>query len=334
VALYLAAAGVGRIGIIDPDRVDETNLQRQILFDESDIGSSKALSAQRRLTWMNSDLLVDAIPERLTAANALSIISGYDLVVDGTDNFAAKFLINDAAYRLGRPVIFASISRMEGQMSVFCTEEGPCYRCLYPSPPKAWVPNCAEAGVLGPVAGVMGSMQAVEAIKLLVGLPTLAGRLLMWDALRMQTRTMTLSKRPGCTICSRSREAVELSDLVEQCESQADALEVTAHELQELIRRQKVQLIDVRELEEWHEGHLPDAMHFPLSSLKRGEMPHLRSQETVVLYCQSGKRSRQAIELLVNGQDISIETLAHLRGGLNSWPNELTPKFLSNPQAC
>ncbi|MFL5812409.1 MAG: ThiF family adenylyltransferase [Bdellovibrionia bacterium] len=324
VSLYLAAAGVGRIGLIDPDRVDESNLQRQIVFREQDQGEFKALQAKKHLKELNSSIQIDALPDRLTAENALEIMAQYDVIVDGTDNFSAKFLINDAALRLGKKVVYGSISRMEGQLSVFGADGGPCYRCLYPAAPKAYVPNCAESGVLGAVAGVIGSMQAIEAIKVLVGLPALVGKLFIWDALSMRARTLGIEGKSDCPACSLPRESIELVDLPVQCRALGPAAEIDSSGLQKLLMESPqlhVRLIDVREEDEWKVGHLPRAELFPMSLIRLGEKPTLDSECITVLYCQSGIRSREALERLLEMEPQHSGKFFHLKGGLNSCPD-------------
>ena len=283
-ALYLAAAGVGHLGIVDFDRVDLSNLQRQILHGTSDVGRSKLESARRRITDINPHVRLTSYQTRLTAANALEIIRGYDLVVDGTDNFAARFLVNDACVLLGVPNVYGSIFRFEGQASVFATAEGPCYRCLFRSPPPdGLVPSCAEGGVLGVLPGLVGMIQATEAIKLLLGTgEPLVGRLLLVDALSMEFRTVRVRKDPRCPACG-TREIRELRDEVSACrtagtEEAVPEIEPRALALR-LARGDDVVLVDVREPHEWTICRLEGALLVPIGTLDEAEET-LRSRRT------------------------------------------------------
>ena len=323
-ALYLAAAGVGTLGLIDPDLVDLSNLQRQVLFAEADVGVPKVEAAGRRLAEANSRLRLVLHPEALTTANALRTLSGYDVIVDGTDNFSAKFLINDAAVRLGLPVVHGTISQFEGRVSVFWAKHGPCYRCLHPRPPKTHIQNCAEAGVLGGVAGVVGTIQAVEALKLVASegldngpLRPLLGRLFVVDMASMETTQYPIRKNATCAVCSVSADSVVLEDVGPRaCGSMtadvADAL--TAERL--AAQFGDYLLVDVREADEWTQGHLAGAVNWPLSRLVRGEWPELQAlSKPCVVYCQAGVRSARALELLRP----RAPRLRHLAGGLNAW---------------
>lgn len=319
--LYLAAAGVGRIGIVDPDKVDETNLQRQVLFDTSDLGSPKSDAALKRLRDLNPAIEVTAYPTSLRADNALEILSRYDVIVDGTDNFAAKFLINDAGARLGKPVVHGSISKFEGRVSVFWRGRGPCYRCLYPKPPEAEIANCAETGVIGGVAGIVGSAQAMEALKLLVfgeWKPEwlLIGRLLAIDALTMSIDCFEIATDPACPICSASAEQIPLQDLATHCLA---GNEVEASAVPALLA-QGAQIIDIREQNEWLSGHIPGSLHWPLSKMESGELPAALGMRLCILYCATGKRSSRALALLSSK---GITEAKHLRGGLRSWTGPL-----------
>jgi sulfur-carrier protein adenylyltransferase/sulfurtransferase len=322
--LYLAAAGVGTLGIVDFDRVDEINLQRQILFDSTEVGKLKVDVAKRRLEGLNPEVLIETYPCGLTAGNALKILSHYDIVIDGTDNFAAKFLINDAAVRLGLPVVYGSISRFEGQVSVFWAKHGPCYRCLYPVCPDTPVMNCAESGVLGAIAGIIGSMQAAETIKLAIQgtdlgpLAPLLGRLFVLDCATMAPFIFQVPKKTGCPACSIPVDQIHLSDLTEVCVAKLEELSVMEL-MNEIGRKDKsVALIDVREAEEWHDGHIPGAVNVPLSLLsKTRTLPAgLGLLRRVVVYCQSGMRSRQAARIFI---ECGVPSVAHLRGGMVAW---------------
>src|SRR5688572_28933532 len=294
-ALYLAAAGVGRVGIVDFDAVDPSNLQRQVLHDTSGVGSLKTTSARARLEALNPHVHVDAIDEELTSANALEIIGEYDVVVDGTDNFKTRYLTNDACVLLARPNVYDSVLRFEGQASVFETPDGPCYRCLFREPPPpGLVPSCAEAGVLGVLPGLIGTIQATEAIKLIVGIgDSLAGRLLLVDALRMHFRTIRVRRDPECPACG-TREIRELIDYDEFCGTSRSAdtkrmvpgvRELTPRELAERLRRgEAVDLIDVREPHEWRIARIDGARLVPLNRIE-ASVSNLSRERDIVLYC-------------------------------------------------
>jgi sulfur-carrier protein adenylyltransferase/sulfurtransferase len=312
VSLYLAAAGVGTIGLVDFDVVDATNLQRQILHGTSDVGRLKLDSARDRLQEINPHVVIEGYRERLTSGNALEIIAGYDVVVDGTDNFPTRYLVNDACVLLGRPNVYGSIFRFEGQNSVFWGEQGPCYRCLFAEPPPpGLVPSCAEGGVLGVVPGIVGTIQAMEAIKLILGLgDSLVGRLLILDAMRMKFRELRLKKDPDCPICGESPRIRELIDYERFCgfdtEQTGEGMddqetpEMTVTELkQRLDRGEELTIIDVREPHEWDIGNLgpQGAKLIPLGELpqRAGEIDR---EATVVLQCRSGARSEKELHFL------------------------------------
>src|SRR5436309_2761046 len=295
-ALYLAAAGVGRLGLVDFDRVDESNLQRQILHGTASVGRPKLESAKARLADLNPGVRVDTYEQRLSSDDALDVIRPYDVVVDGTDNFPTRYLVNDACVLLGKPNVYGSIFRFEGQASVFDARVGPCYRCLFPEPPPPGVvPNCAEAGVLGVLPGVIGSIQATEAIKLLIGAgDTLVGRLLLYDALEMRFREMRLRKDPSCPICGENPSIRELVDYEELCgvkRPAADPNAVTARELAERLERgDDVLVVDVREPHELAISSLPHGsrvLHMPLRTLP-GRVAELPRERTLVLMCHRG----------------------------------------------
>lgn len=331
-ALYLAAAGIGRIGIVDFDTVDLSNLHRQLLHDTSRVGESKTASARDRLRAINPHVHVEPIDEELTSSNALEIIGEYDVVVDGTDNFKTRYLTNDACVLLERPNVYGSVLRFEGQASVFATPDGPCYRCLFREPPPpGLVPSCAEAGVLGVLPGLIGTIQATEAIKLIVGVgDSLAGRLLLVDALRMQFRTIRLRRDPECPACG-TREIRELIDYDEFCGTSRSAdtnqtaprvRELTPRELAERLRRgESVDLIDVREPHEWRIARIEGARLVPLNRIE-ASVSNLSRERDIVLYCHHGFRSRAAAEFLVAQ---GFQGVWNLSGGIDRWSAEVDP---------
>lgn len=329
-AMYLAAAGVGTLGIVDADRVDETNLQRQILHGTSDLQRSKTDSARDTLAEINPFVAVQLYPERLTSDNALNIASEYDILLDGSDNFPTRYLINDTGVLLKKPVIYGSIFRFEGQVSVFATDEGPCYRCLFRDPPPpGLIPSCAEAGVFGVLPGIVGTIQATEAIKMILGIgDTLAGRLLLIDALTMQFRTMDLRRDPGCPACG-TREIQELIDYEEFCgmknaeQEELPAIgSISASELSlRLAKGDQLNVIDVREPFEWQIGRIPGARLIPLREVM-SHADELRNAKETVLYCHSGMRSmRAARELAAAG----LRGLFNLDGGIDAWSRDVDP---------
>ena len=329
-ALYLAAAGVGRIGIVDFDTVDLSNLQRQVLHDTARVGSRKTSSARTRLEAINPHVHVETIDGELTVANALDIIREYDVVVDGTDNFKTRYLTNDACVLLGRPNVYGSVLRFEGQASVFATADGPCYRCLFREPPPpGMVPNCADAGVLGVLPGLIGTIQATETIKLLLGAgETLAGRLLLVDALRMRFRTIQLRRDPECPACG-TRELTELIDYDEFCGTTRTEVpysrmpvvrEVTPRELAERLQRgDAIDVIDVREPYEWRIAHLEGARLIPLGRFG-ADWSSLPRDRDIVVYCHHGTRSQAAAEFLTaRGYD----AVWNLAGGIDRWSTDV-----------
>ena len=330
VAMYLAAAGVGTIGLVDYDNVDLSNLQRQILHGSAALGSSKLDSARERLRDINPHLQIDPYPTRLTSANALEIARGYDLIVDGTDNFATRYLINDTSVLLGIPNVYGAVHRFEGQASVFGYTDGPCYRCLFREPPpRELVPSCAEAGVLGVVPGLVGTIQATETIKLLLGLgDTLVGRLLTVDTLTMAFRTIEIQRDPDCPACG-TREITELIDYDEFCngsyvvdESRVEVKEIEPARLAErLATGDDLEIIDVREPFEWQLGHIPGARHVPLDRIT-DEIPRLDKGRETILYCKVGVRSRFAAEQLA---DAGLSEVRNLTGGILRWIDEVDP---------
>ncbi len=330
-ALYLAAAGVGRIGLVDFDVVDYTNLQRQIIHGTNDVGRPKLHSARDRILEINPNVEVVLYETAIDSSNALQIMASYDVIIDGTDNFPTRYLTNDACVLLGKPNVYGSIFRFEGQASVFDASKGPCYRCLFPEPPPpGLVPSCAEGGVLGVLPGVIGTIQATEAIKLLLGEgESLIGRLLLYDALEMRFDEVRLRKDPDCPVCGEHPTVTELIDYVQFCGlDPADALEpdweITPRELQEkMTNGNRPVLLDVREPHEWDISHLKGALLIPQDKLP-GRMSELDSADEIVLYCRSGQRSARALNLL---HDAGFRKLKNLRGGINAWAREVDPSL-------
>lgn len=335
--LYLAAAGVGRIGLVDFDKVDLTNLQRQILFDTNDIGRPKIEAATNRLRNLNPDIQIDTFETRLTSENALDILKDYDIVVDGTDNFPTRYLVNDACVILGKPNVYGSIFRFEGQITVFAYPGGPCYRCLYPEPPPpGLVPSCAEGGVLGVLPGIVGAIQAAETLKLIIGKgEPLVGRLLLFDALAMRFRELKLRKNPECPVCGQHPTIKKLIDYEEFCgirgeesasPAQAAVPEITPRELKSrLDRGDDLFILDVREPHEFQicnlGGHL-----IPLGELSR-RVNELDSSREIVAHCRSGKRSAEAVEFL---RGAGFRKVLNLKGGILAWSDEVdasVPKY-------
>jgi adenylyltransferase/sulfurtransferase len=336
VALYLAAAGVGTLGLVDFDSVDLSNLQRQILHGSSGIGSPKIDSARDRLKDINPNVHVEGYETRLTAGNALDIARDYDLIVDGTDNFATRYLVNDTAVLLGIQNVYGSVYRFEGQASVFGAPDGPCYRCLFREPPPPdLIPSCAEAGVLGVVPGLVGTIQATETIKILLGVgETLVGKLLLIDAMTMAFRTLEIRRDPECPACG-TREITELMDYDELCgdtvqsgtssdsETSSGAVtEIQPSQLaQRLERGEKLEIIDVREPYEWQIGHIPGARLVPLGQIAE-EIPRLDKRRETILYCKVGGRSMNAAKQLASAGVADVRNLA---GGILRWIDEVDP---------
>ena len=330
VALYLAAAGVGTIGLVDFDAVDLSNLQRQILHGSAAVGSSKIDSARDRLRDINPNVQVESYATRFTSGNALEIARGYDLIVDGTDNFATRYLINDTSVLLETPNVYGSVYRFEGQASVFGATNGPCYRCLFREPPPPHlVPSCAEAGVLGVVPGLVGTIQATEAIKMLLGLgDTLVGRLLTIDVMTMAFRTIEIQRDPECPACG-TRTITELIDYDEFCGG-TTAAENTGRAVQEIQPSQlaerleggeELEIIDVREPYEWQIGHIPGARLVPLDRIA-AEIPRLDKRRETILYCKVGVRSMYAAQQLA---DAGVSEVRNLAGGILRWIDEVDP---------
>ncbi|MFI5244341.1 MAG: ThiF family adenylyltransferase, partial [Gemmatimonadales bacterium] len=330
--LYLAAAGVGHIGLVDFDVVDVTNLQRQILHGTKDVGRSKLASARERIADINPFVELTTYETALTSQNALGIVGKYDLVVDGTDNFPTRYLVNDACVILGKPNVYGSVFRFEGQASVFGTKDGPCYRCLFPEPPPpGMVPSCAEGGVLGVLPGLIGMIQATEAIKLILGIgDSLAGRLLLVDALGAQFRTVKIRKNPACPACG-TREITKLIDYDEFCgirpeaggRKPEDAMpEITPVELERRLRAGNVELIDVREPHEWDIARIPGARLIPLGNFPAA-IPSLDRTRDIVVHCRSGVRSGKAVRQL---QAAGFTRVKNLAGGILRWTDDVDPR--------
>lgn len=330
-AFYLAAAGIGTLGLVDFDTVDESNLQRQILHSTKDIGRPKVVSATEKLTALNPDLNVVQITDRITSDNALQLFAEYDVIVDGTDNFATRYLVNDACVLLGKPNVYGSIFRFDGQATVFFPPHGPCYRCLYPEPPPAeLVPNCAEGGVLGILPGIIGVIQATETVKIILGRGrTLQGRLMLYDALDMSFREMKVRKNPKCPICGPNKTITGLIDYEAFCSggnlatsSHAPAAELppvremTPKELSaRLGRGDSLLVLDVRNPEEIEICRLDGSTVIPLPELPR-RLSELDKSREIVVHCKSGRRSLKAIEIL---QEAGFRDLHNLTGGILAW---------------
>ena len=341
VLMYLAAAGVGRIGIVDYDVVDVTNLQRQIIHGTKDVGRLKIDSAADRLTDINPHLVIDKHAHPFTSANALEIIQSYDIVIDGTDNFPTRYLVNDACVITGKPNVYGSIFRFEGQLSVFGTPDGPCYRCLFPEPPPpGLVPSCAEGGVLGILPGTIGAMQATEAVKLLLGIGRpMIGRLMIYDALEMDFMELKVEKKEDCPVCGKNPTVTELIDYEQFCGMPAHDHSdyttgdlnmsdktavpgITVHELKaRLDAGESIKILDVREPHEWDISNLEKYGSFliPKDSVV-GRADELDPDVEMVVQCRSGGRSADVIRWL---QPLGFNNLLNLEGGINLWATEI-----------
>ncbi len=327
--MYLAAAGVGTLGLADFDVVDLSNLQRQLLHGTKDVGRPKLASAMDTLADINPHVTLIPHEGPLTSANAMGILQGYDVVVDGTDNFPTRYLVNDACVLLGKPNVYGSIFRFEGQASVFKTPDGPCYRCLYPEPPPpGLVPSCAEGGVLGVLPGVIGAIQAMEILKLLLGKgEPLIGRLLAFDALGMRFRELKLRKDPECRLCGPNPTVRELIDYPAFCgvskhEEGLAVGDITVTELKDLIdRRADFDLIDVREPHEFEIGRIPGSRLIPLNTLE-GRLGELDPKRRIVMHCKSGGRSRKACDLLLAK---GFKDVSNVAGGILQWAQAIDP---------
>ena len=330
--LYLAAAGVGRLGLVDFDLVDFSNLQRQVIHGTPDVGRPKLHSAKDRIAAINPDVRVDLYETRLTSANALKILEPYDVVIDGTDNFPTRYLVNDACVLLKKPNVYGSIFRFDGQASVFYPGRGPCYRCLYPEPPPPGeVPSCAEGGVLGILPGLIGCVQATEAVKLLLGKGSpLVGRLMLYDALEMSFREFKVRRNPKCPACGDNPTVTKLIDYEQFCgvrgqESPAaasDADEIAPEDLKRRMDRgENVFILDVRNPEEFRIGRIPGSVLVPLPELPQ-RFGELDRERELVVHCKSGMRSAKAIAFL-KGQ--GFRRLVNLKGGILAWADRVDP---------
>jgi len=333
VLIYLAAAGVGTLGIVDFDTVDESNLQRQIIHGQADIGRPKAQSAAETLASINPLLTVVCHEQRLAADNARTLFAGYDLIVDGTDNFATRYLVNDAAVLLGKPYVWGSIYRFDGQVSVFWADYGPCYRCLYPEPPpQGMVPSCAEGGVLGVLAGTIGSLQATEAIKVIAGIgQPLVGRLLTYDATVTRVRTLAIRKDPQCAVCGTSPTVRDLVDyeafcgtLSEEAAAAARDRTISVADLTGILASgEPVALIDVREPAEHEIVAIPGSINIPKSAFFVGDAVRTLPQDRrIILYCKGGGRSAEVLAVLARN---GIDSAVHVGGGVLAWVRQVEP---------
>jgi adenylyltransferase/sulfurtransferase len=330
VSLYLAAAGIGRIGLVDYDVVDSSNLQRQVIHGTSTVGKLKVESARAKLLDLNPEIQIDVYNEPYTSENALRIAKDYDIILDGTDNFPTRYLTNDVAVFLGKPNVYASIYRFDGQVSVFYAKEGPCYRCLFPEPPPpGLVPSCAEGGVLGVLPGTIGTLQATEALKVLLGIgEPLIGKLLLYNALDMSFDFVKLKKNPKCRVCGPDADIKELIDYEAFCGvpshdheegSAGETWDITVQELAERVKTNHLKLVDVREPHELEISRLPNATNIPLGQLA-ARLSELDSAEDMVLFCKSGARSTRALELLTSA---GFKKVKNLKGGINAWAREV-----------
>jgi sulfur-carrier protein adenylyltransferase/sulfurtransferase len=355
-ALYLAAAGVGKIGLVDYDVVDWTNLQRQVIHGMSTVGMSKLDSAEIRLRDLNPDIIIEKYNVPLTSDNALELLEPYDIIIDGTDNFPTRYLVNDACVKLGKPNVYGSIFRFEGQLSVFYAKEGPCYRCMFPEPPPpGLVPSCAEGGVLGILPGTIGTMQATEAIKLLLGIGTpMIGRMMLYDALEMSFNTIKVRKNPDCPVCGKHADAIELIDYEQFCgmpahdRSSFSTIEpgfeemphITVRELQAQMdaHNPDVVVLDVRDPHEWEISALPGTLRIPKGDIQQAKnavlagrklfeetvLAQIPKDKTLLVHCRSGKRSADSINFLREvGYDAS--KMYNVAGGILAWAKEIDP---------
>jgi adenylyltransferase/sulfurtransferase len=312
---YLAGAGVGHITVIDADRVDVSNLQRQVLFTEADTGQPKAERAAAHLADLNSEITVRAMTERLDAGNIQRLFEDHDVIVDGSDNFDTKFLIGDASLKFGVPVVYGSTVGLEAQVTVLDPDRGPCLRCLFPHPPDGWVPNCAEAGVLGPLVGIAGAVQATETLKLLAcdgqtsELEPLIGRLWTLDARDMRVRALRFERREACPACRADPSSISLPDAPR--DGGISLAPATAAALEDVC------FVDVREPDEWRRNRIPGAVNLPLSRLMAGQQPEAEGDGTLVVYCERGPRGEAAARLL---QQAGFGKVRNLGGGIAAWP--------------
>lgn len=313
---YLAAAGVGRLGIVDPDLLELSNLQRQILYQTTDLQQNKASLAKAKLQALNPHVEIICYPQRLSAANALEIIADYDIVADGSDNFATRYLVNEACFRLEKPNVFASVSQFTGQCTIFTADNGPCYRCVYEQFPNAdEIPNCSEAGVLGVLPGILGSIQANEVLKLILGLgDSLIARLLQLDSLQMKFQELAIPRNPNCQLCSKPATETLFDLVLPSCEMSPEKLPaITMRELNALQKNSKVFLLDVREVFEHQQNNLGGVL-IPLAELPN-RLEELNPLQPIVVYCQSGRRSQRALKIL---QDAGFVGMRYLLGGMDA----------------
>lgn len=335
VLMYLAAAGVGTIGVIDFDNVEENNLQRQIIHATDKVGTSKVESARIVINNLNPNIKVETYNEKLDSKNALGIIKKYDVVIDGSDNFPTRYLVNDACVLLKKPLAYGSIFRFEGHTSVFNYENGPCYRCMFPNPPpRDAVPSCAEAGVLGVLPGIIGTIQATEALKIILGIgETLSGRFLVYDALSLNFRELKLGKNKNCPICGESPRIKELMDYEEFCDTKEEEEkflegdEISVRQLKNMIDdHEGFVLVDVREEHEWDICKIQGAKLIPMSQIMNdniGILEHIEKDKKIVLHCHTGARSLAVLQLLKNK---GFKNLRSLAGGIDAWANEIDPQ--------
>jgi molybdopterin/thiamine biosynthesis adenylyltransferase/rhodanese-related sulfurtransferase len=333
VALYLAAAGVGHIGLVDYDVVDFSNLQRQVIHGTSGLGELKVESARQRMLDINPDIQVDVYNEPFTSENAMRIAQDYEILIDGTDNFPTRYLVNDLCVLTGKANVYGSIFRFDGQVSVFDARYGPCYRCLFPEPPPpGLVPSCAEGGVLGVLPGTIGTLQATEALKLILGIgEPLVGKLMLYNALDMSFDFVKLRKNPNCKVCGANPEVTELIDYEAFCGvpghdhdegAVGGGWDIEPLELQQRIAQgNHLRLVDVREPHELEISHIEGASLIPLGQLA-GRLPELDSAEDIVLFCKSGSRSARALELLLSA---GFRKVKNLKGGINAWVRQVDP---------
>jgi adenylyltransferase/sulfurtransferase len=334
IAMYLAAAGVGKLGLVDYDRVEISNLQRQVIHDIHAEGELKAISAAKRLTDLNPEIEVDPLPVLFNSDNARQVSAGYDIIVDGTDNIPTRYLLNDLAVLTKRLYVFGSIFRFEGQVSVFGASDGPCYRCLFPEPPPPGViPSCSTAGVMGVLPGIIGSIQAAEVIKLINGAGNpLIGRLLLFDALEMSVETVRVRKRPGCPVCGEKPTVTDLINYEDWCHTgitdqtglPASEDDIEPEEVARMIKEnEKVILLDVREEFERAISNLPDSIGIPIPELAN-RLSQIQKDQNVVIYCRNGIRSLEAAALLKNA---GFTHVRNLRGGINAWAERVDTKL-------
>jgi adenylyltransferase/sulfurtransferase len=325
-AMYLAAAGVGTLGLVDFDVVDPTNLHRQVLYSVEDVGRPKLEVAAARLHGLNPDLKVEPHQVTLDASNALQLVSGYDVILDGTDNFTARYLVNDACVMVRKPNAWGSVSRFEGQATVFAADNGPCYRCLHPEPPPpGLVPSCAEAGVLGVLPGIIGTIQATETIKLLLGIgEPLVGRFIVYDALRMRFRELKLSRDPHCAVCGENPSILELRAYEGYCvpDTGRSGSDITVRELKDRMDRGDAPLvIDVREPHEHAICRIPSAVLIPAAELS-SRLSEFDPNREIAVHCRSGGRSSRAVALM---REKGFKNARNLTGGVLAWVSEIDP---------